>query len=287
MSRVWFVTGSSRGLGRQWVTEALRCGDRVVATARDVGDLAYLGDHVAAGTAVTARCDVTDPESVTSAIETGFRELGRIDVVVNAAGVGMFAPLEDSPLEDVRRLLDVNVLGSWAVVQAMLRRTSVTTPWTLLQVSSIAGMRGFADMSAYAASKWAVEGMVESLRDELADRPVRVHLVEPGPYLTDWIGSSAFRPPRSDRYPGEDETRRRHWPRMVPEQPQAAASALTELLALDPAGLRVTVGASAAACWAQAQADRAVPDAVCVTPAEPVAVGPDAARVPAEASHGG
>lgn len=263
MNKIWYITGASRGLGKQWALHALSQGDYVVAAARNLDDLEYMGLAIKKGIAFPVRCDVTQAESVANSIQAGMAYYGNIDVVVNAAGIGMFAPLEDSPMDDVHRVFEVNFFGSWNVIQSMLKFTEVSTPWKLFQISSIAGMRGFADMAAYAASKWAVEGMIESLRDELAGRPVDVCIVQPGPYLTDWVGKSAIRPNRSHRYPGEEQTRKLYWPKLEPEDPGAAASALSDVLKQETQPFRVVIGASALGCWKESASKRASPSVVC------------------------
>lgn len=263
MSKVWYITGTSRGLGKQWALHALSQGDCVVAASRNLDDLEYMSSAVKKGVALPVRCDVTQPELVSNSIQAGMAYYGHIDVVVNAAGIGMFAPLEDSPIDDVHRVFEVNFFGSWNVIQSMLKLTEVSTPWKLFQISSIAGIRGFADMAAYTASKWAVEGMIESLRDELAGRPIDVCIVQPGPYLTDWVGKSAIRPNRSHRYPGEEQTRKLYWPKLEPERPEAAASALSDVMKQETPPFRVVVGMSALTCLKESESERAFPGVVC------------------------
>lgn len=186
----WFITGASRGFGRAVALEALRRGDRVVATARDTGDL---DDIVRAGgdRALAAALDVTDPVQLAAATGTALERFGAVDVLFNNAGIGYFAAVEESDEAEVRRMVEINVFGLAAVTNALLPAMRQRRSGTVLNVSSVGGVRSFPAVGWYNATKFAVEGLSEALDQELAPLGIRVVLVEPSGFATDWAGSSA------------------------------------------------------------------------------------------------
>jgi len=182
MSKTWFITGTSSGFGRLWAQAALERGDQVVATARDATSLTDLRGDVLA-----LELDVTDREAVFAAVETAVGRFGRIDVVVNNAGYGHFGMVEELTERELREQLETNFFGAVWVTQAVLPVLRRQGSGRLLQVTSEGGVRAFAGIGAYHASKWALEGLSESLRQELAGFGVDVICVEPGPYATNWL----------------------------------------------------------------------------------------------------
>ena len=192
MSKGWFVTGSSRGFGRVWVEAALERGDRVVATARDPRTL---DDLVASypGQVLALALDVTDRPAVFAVLPAARDFLGRIDVVVNNAGYGLFGMVEEVSEEQARAQLETNVLGALWVTQAALPILRAQGGGHIVQVSSIGGVQAFPGLGLYNASKWALEAFSQSLAAEVADVGVRVTLVEPTAYLTDWAFGSSVR----------------------------------------------------------------------------------------------
>jgi NAD(P)-dependent dehydrogenase (short-subunit alcohol dehydrogenase family) len=198
--RTWFITGASRGLGRAFAHAALAAGDRVAATARDTSDLDELvqqhGDAV-----LPVELEVTDRAACFAAINATHERFGRLDVVVNNAGYGVSGAIEELSEEQARRQVEVNLLGALWVTQAALPIMREQRSGWIVQVSSIGGLAAFPLTGIYHASKWALEGFSESLRQEVEPFGVKVLMVEPSGFRTDWAGSSMSRaapssPPR-------------------------------------------------------------------------------------------
>jgi NAD(P)-dependent dehydrogenase (short-subunit alcohol dehydrogenase family) len=189
-ARTWFITGSSRGFGREWAIAALERGDSVAATARDTGSLDDLverfGDRI-----LPLELDVTDRAAVFDAVETAHRRFGRLDVVVNNAGYGQFGLIEEISEAEARAQFETNVFGALWVTQAALPILREQGSGHILQVSSIGGISAFPNIGIYNASKWALEAFSQSLAAEVADFGIRVTIIEPGAYSTDWGGASA------------------------------------------------------------------------------------------------
>ncbi|KAH0425877.1 SDR family NAD(P)-dependent oxidoreductase [Paraburkholderia fungorum] len=194
MSKVWLVTGSARGLGREIVEAALRAGERVVATARDPHQLAELltryGEQVRA-----VALDVTDPAAARHAVQAAVDAFGRLDVVVNNAGFGHLSPFEQTTEDDFRAQIDTNFYGVVNVTRAALPVMREQRAGHIIQISSVGGRVGVAGLSAYQAAKWAVGGFTEVISQELAPFGVHVTALEPGGMKTDWgTGASAAMP---------------------------------------------------------------------------------------------
>ncbi len=190
MSKVWFVTGSSRGFGRAIVEAALRRGDRVVATARkpdQLDDLAEeYGEHV-----VPLALDVTDAAAAKEAVTVALEAFGSIDVVVNNAGYADSAPIEEMSEGSFREQIETNLFGVVNVTKAALPTFHQQRSGHFLQFSSIGGrVGGSPGMGAYQTAKFAVEGFSEVLHAEVAPLGIKVTIVEPGGFRTDWGGSS-------------------------------------------------------------------------------------------------
>jgi NAD(P)-dependent dehydrogenase (short-subunit alcohol dehydrogenase family) len=192
MAKNWLITGTSRGFGREWATAALERGDRVAATARKTDTLKDLvsryGDRV-----VPLELDVTSKKAATAAVDEAHARLGRLDVVVNNAGFGLFGMIEEISEKEARDQIETNVFGALWVTQAALPHLRAQKSGHILQVSSIGGITAFPGMGLYHASKWALEGFSQALAAEVAEFGVRVTIIEPGGYETDWSGSSAVR----------------------------------------------------------------------------------------------
>ncbi|HEV2634574.1 MAG TPA: SDR family oxidoreductase [Actinocrinis sp.] len=190
--KVWFITGSSRGFGREWATAALERGDQVAATARTVGTLDDLAEKY--GDAVLPLAlDVTDREAAFAAVQQAHAHFGRLDVVVNNAGYGHFGFIEEVTEQEARAQIETNVFGALWVTQAALPLLRAQGGGHFLQVSSIGGITAFPIVGLYHASKWALEGLSQSLAAEVAGFGIKVTLIEPGGFSTDWGGSSAVR----------------------------------------------------------------------------------------------
>jgi NAD(P)-dependent dehydrogenase (short-subunit alcohol dehydrogenase family) len=190
MPKTWFITGASRGFGREWTIAALERGDTVAATARDTATLddlvARFGDKI-----LPIRLDVTDRDAVFAAVTEAHDRFGGLDVVVNNAGYGQFGMIEEISEAEARAQFDTNVFGALFVTQAALPYLRAQGSGHILQVSSIGGISAFPNIGIYNASKWALEAFSQSLAAEVADFGIKVTIIEPGAYSTDWGGASA------------------------------------------------------------------------------------------------
>src|ERR1700675_995628 len=199
--KVWFITGTSKGFGRIWAEAALARGDRVAATARDVKTLDPLVERY--GNQVSAiTLDVTDKAAVAAAITEAHTRFGRLDVVVNNAGYGLFGTIEEVSEAEARAQLETNLFGALWVTQAALPIMPAQGSGHIIQVSSIGGVNAFPTVGLYHASKWGLEGFSQSLAAEVAAFGIRVTIVEPGGYATDWGGASAKRVAQMPAYEG-------------------------------------------------------------------------------------
>ncbi len=188
--KTWFITGASRGFGREWAIAALERGDTVAATARDTSTLVDLeerfGDRMMA-----IQLDVTDRSAAFDAVRRAHAQLGRLDVLVNNAGYGQFGMVEELSEADARDQMETNLFGALWVTQAALPFLRRQRSGHILQVSSIGGVTAFPGIGMYHASKWALEGLSQALAQEVAGFGVKVTLIEPTGYSTDWAGPSA------------------------------------------------------------------------------------------------
>jgi len=189
MTAVWFITGASTGLGRTLAETVLAHGDRVVATARNV---TALDDLTGARPEDVIRLplDVTDPVQVRATVAEAIERAGAIDVLVNNAGHGLIGALEELSDEQIRRILGTNVFGVLAVTRAVLPHMRARRRGHIVQLSSVGGMVGNPGHALYATSKFALEGMSEALAGEVKPLGIRVTIVEPGPFRTDFHGRS-------------------------------------------------------------------------------------------------
>ncbi len=189
MSKIWLITGSSRGLGRVLSEAVLDAGDKLVATARNIASLADLAEkHSDRVRLVTL--DVTDGPAAQQAVKAAVDAFGRLDIVVNNAGYGNIAPIEDVTEEDFRAQMDVNFYGVFHVTRAAIPVMRAQKSGHIIQISSIGGRIGTAGLSAYQSAKFAVEGFSEVLNGEVGPLGIKVTIVEPGGFRTDWAGSS-------------------------------------------------------------------------------------------------
>ena len=185
---VWFITGCSTGFGRQLALHLLEAGYRTVVTARNPDSLKDLGDHQ---NALLLKLDVTDQSQIDDAVKAAEDRFGRIDVLVNNAGLGYFAAVEESEDEEVRWMFDVNVFGLGRMTSAVLPGMRQRRSGCIVNLSSIAGIRSFPGLGYYNATKHAVEGLSEALWQEVEPLGIKVMIVEPSGFRTDWAGRSA------------------------------------------------------------------------------------------------
>lgn len=242
--KVWFITGASKGFGHAWAEAALERGDRVVATARDATTLDDLRERF--GDAVLPlRLDVNDRSAGFAAVAQGAAHFGRLDVVVNNAGYGQFGMIEEISEEEARAQMETNVFGALWISQAALPIMRAQGGGHLLQVSSIGGISAFRDIGIYNASKWALEGFSQALALEVDGFGVRVTLVEPGPYATEWSGPSAKHAVPLPAYDSVREESDRARARRVGHgsgDPAATAAAVLELVDAPHPPLRAFLG---------------------------------------------
>jgi NAD(P)-dependent dehydrogenase (short-subunit alcohol dehydrogenase family) len=193
-SPVWLITGCSTGFGREFARAAITHGFRVVATARDARKLDDLvighEEHVRVLT-----LDVTNSEHIKSAVNEAERAFGRIDVLVNNAGYGYMAAVEEGEEKDIRALFETNFFGLAAMIRAVLPGMRARRQGSIVNIASVGGIIGFPGSGYYAATKFAVEGLSQSLAREVEPLGIRVLLVEPGPFRTDWAGRSLRQSP--------------------------------------------------------------------------------------------
>ena len=189
MSKVWFITGSSRGLGRALAEAVLAAGHRLVATARNPEELRTLV-ATAPDRSRAVALDVTDPAAARKAIDAAVAAFGRIDVLVNNAGYANVASIEDLPEDDFRAQVETNFFGVVNVTRAALPVLRAQRDGHIIQVSSIGGRSGSPGLAAYQSAKWAVGGFSEVLATEVRPLGIRVTIVEPGGMRTDWAGTS-------------------------------------------------------------------------------------------------
>ena len=199
MPKVFFLTGATRGLGRQIAEASLAAGHQLVATARNPDRLADLADRYGRRVLPVA-LDVTDPGAAAAAVAAGVEAFGRIDVVVNNAGYANLAAVEDMTLADFRAQVDANLFGVVNVTKAALPVLREQGGGHVIQVSSIGGRLATPGLAAYQAAKWAVGGFSEVLAREVGPLGIKVTVLEPGGMQTDWAGSSMRVPPISDPY---------------------------------------------------------------------------------------
>lgn len=253
--KVWFITGASRGFGRIWAQAALERGDKVAATARDLKDLDVLvsahGDAV-----LPLELDVDDREADIAAVAAANAKFGRIDVAINNAGYGSFGAVEEVSESDARAQMETNFFGALWVTQAVLPVMREQKSGHIIMVSSIGGVVAFTNIGLYHASKWALEGLSESLSLEVASFGIDVTLVEPGGYNTDWAGSSAKRAPEMPAYAQMHADAVERSKNMKRGDPSATAEAILKLVDAQKPPLRLFLGTAGLALARKAFADR-------------------------------
>lgn len=241
-AKIWFITGTSRGFGREWALAALERGDSVAATARNLHSLDALvaahGDQV-----LPIALDVTDRAAVFEAVARAHDHFGRLDVVVNNAGYGQFGMVEELSEGECRAQIETNLFGALWVTQAALPYLRAQGNGHFLQVSSIGGISAFPTVGIYHASKWALEGISQSLAQEVAGFGIKVTLIEPGGYSTDWGGSSAKHATALPEYDGvREQAANRPSRKGTPGDPVATREAVLTLVDAGDPPLRVFFG---------------------------------------------
>lgn len=247
MTQRWLITGSSRGLGRALTQAALHAGHRVVATARDPSQLQDLVERH--GDAVRAvALDVTDPAAAQAAVQSAVEAFGGLDVLVNNAGYGNVNSVEDTSLEDFRRQIETNLFGTIIMTKAAVPLMREQRSGHIIQFSSVGGRLGAPGRAPYSAAKWGVEGFSEVLAQEMALIGVRVTIIEPGGFRTDFAGAStslAEGRPEYDAVVGNAARMQREYDGRQPGDPVRAAHAILAIAAMPEPPLRLALGSDA------------------------------------------
>jgi len=245
--QVWLITGSSRGLGRALAQAVLDQGHKLVATARNPAQLADLaeryGDQVR-----TVALDVTDEQAADSAIKTAFEAFGRLDVLVNNAGYGDVGPIEDTSLADFRAQIETNLFGVIKVTKATIPLMREQRSGHILQLSSVGGRVGALGRAPYSAAKWGVEGFSEVLAKEVGPLGIKVTIIEPGGFRTDFAGSSTTireGRPEYDSTIGAVAHFQRDFNGAQPGDPDKAAAIIVHIASLAEPPLRLLLGSDA------------------------------------------
>lgn len=247
MTPTWFITGSSRGIGRALAEAVLAAGHNVVATARRPEQLAELGARYPAKMLATA-LDVTDADAAASAVALAVERFGRLDIVVNNAGYGNVAPIEDTSLQSFREQIEANLFGTIIVSKAVIPLFRRQRAGRFIQFSSIGGRAAAVGRGPYSAAKFGVEGFSEVLAEELRPFGVKVTIVEPGGFRTDFAGASTTIEDGDPAYAdtvGQVAARQRLYDGNQPGDTVKAAQAILRLAELSDPPLRLVLGSDA------------------------------------------
>jgi NAD(P)-dependent dehydrogenase (short-subunit alcohol dehydrogenase family) len=246
MAKVWLVTGCSKGFGRVLVEQLLATtSDCIVATARTLKSIEYFSrsypDRV-----LTAQLDVTKEEEIQQTVDAALKRFQRIDVLVNNAGYGLAGALEECSMEEIRRVFETNVFGLMAVTKAVLPCMRQQKSGYILNISSVAGLVGGAGVSLYNSTKFALEGLSEGLAPELADFNIKLTLIEPGPFRTDFAGDSIHIAPLHPEYQNTAADQIRTYLKQMhsaqPGDPVKAANIMIDLANKEHPPLRLPLG---------------------------------------------
>ncbi len=247
MSQRWLITGSSRGIGRALSKAVLDAGHRLVATARNPEQLAELTESY--GDAVrTVALDVTDPAAAKNAVRSALDSFGGLDVLVNNAGYGNVGSVEDTALGDFRGQLETNLFGTIIMTKAAIPVMREQRSGHIIQFSSVGGRLGAPGRAAYSAAKWAIEGFSEVLAQEMKLIGVKVTVVEPGGFRTDFAGSSTVLNsgrPEYDDVVGKAARMQKAFDGQQPGDPIRAAHVLVDVAQMERPPFRLALGSDA------------------------------------------
>ncbi|WP_317645954.1 oxidoreductase [Sporosarcina sp. GW1-11] len=244
-SKVWFITGCSTGFGREIAKKVIAAGYKVVATARNVEHIRDL-QELHPENVQLLKLDVTDKEQVKDAVDQAIESFGRIDVLVNNAGIGYFSSVEESVEEETRKMFEINFWGLMAVTNEVLPHVRKQKSGHIINFSSISGLASFPAVGYYNATKYAVEGISESLAKEVAPIGIKVTLIEPGAFRTDWAGRSANRTQTAIDDYQETVGKRIERPSGTEEgDPEKLAEAVLHVAQSENPPLRLLLGAAA------------------------------------------
>jgi NAD(P)-dependent dehydrogenase (short-subunit alcohol dehydrogenase family) len=247
---VWLITGCSTGFGRELARATLDRGYRVVVTARNAADVADLAvGHEAR--ALIQTLNVTKPDQIAANVAAAEAKFGQIDVLVNNAGIGYFAAIEESDDSEVRRMFEINFWGLANMTRAVLPGMRKRRTGHIVNISSMGGVRGAPAVGYYNATKFALEGLSEALAQETAPLGIKVLIVEPSGFRTDWAGRSANHTPHPiadyDSTAGARQRQIRGYSGKQPGDPVRAAAAIIQAVEASDAPLRLMLGKAALA----------------------------------------
>lgn len=248
MNKIWFITGCSTGFGRALANEVLQAGYKVVVTARKMEDVE---DLVAAhpNNAFAIKLDVTNSQQIQDAVAKAIEHFGTIDVLVNNAGIGYFGAIEESDDIEVRKMFEINVFGLGNMINAVLPTMRKQRSGHIVNVASIGGLVGFPGIGYYNATKFAVDGLSESLSKEVAHLGIKVTIICPSGFRTDWAGRSANNTTVSidDYAPSAHQNKDtiRGYSGNQPGDPARAAKAIVKAVEAENPPLRLLLGAAA------------------------------------------
>ncbi len=248
MRKVWLITGCSTGFGRALATEVLAKGYQVAVASRNTEDVQDIIDGYP-GTAIAVKLDVTILQQVTQAVSETISRFGQIDVLVNNAGIGYFGAVEESEETEVRRMFEINVFGLARMTQEVLPHMRQRKSGHILNISSIGGLRSFPGVGFYNATKYAVDGLSEALYKEVAPLGIKVTVIAPSGFRTDWAGRSAKDSPvKIADYAATAEKNKgdiRGYSGNQPGDPVRAAKAMIQVTETTNPPLRLLLGVAA------------------------------------------
>ena len=240
--KIWFITGSSRGFGRVWAEAALKRGDKVAATARNIDSIADFRDKYGDNVLILP-LDVTQPDQVQKAVKKAHEYFGRLNVVINNAGYSLVGTVEEAKPEDIRAMYETNVLGPVSVIQAVLPIMRAQGFGHILGTSSSLGHYTVPLIGYYCSSKWAFEAIYESLALEVKPFGINVSIIEPGAYATEFGSENSLK--FSENLPQYESIRNRVFENMGKMQrgnPEATSKAILQLVDAKEPPLRMFLG---------------------------------------------
>lgn len=248
MSKVWLITGCSTGFGRELSKAALEAGNKVIVTARKTEDVSDIVEGYP-GNAIAVKLDVTKPGEIKEAVQQAVEKFERIDVLVNNAGIGYFGAIEESEDEEVRRMFEINFFGLGNMIKEVLPVMRKQRSGHIVNIASIGGLVGFPAIGYYNATKFAVDGLSESLSKEVAHLGIKVTVIAPSGFRTDWAGRSANNSKIviEDYAPtaGQNKENIRGYSGNQPGDPVKAAQAILQAVNAENPPLRLLLGAGA------------------------------------------
>jgi NAD(P)-dependent dehydrogenase (short-subunit alcohol dehydrogenase family) len=254
-SKVILITGASRGFGKIWAEAFLKRGDKVIATARNIDSL---NDLVATyGEAILpVKLDVNDREQCFTVVKQANEYFGSIDVLINNAGYGLFGAIEETTEQEARDQIETNVFGLLWMTQAVIPLMREQGHGHIIQISSVLGIAATPILGIYNASKWAMEGLSESLAAEVKGFGIAVSIVEPNAFGTDWNGGSAVKTESNGLYDGIKEALNGYFKPEMVGNPEATSPAILKLVDSEKPPLRLLLGKTALARVQQVYSDR-------------------------------